>query len=268
MIKYLRNSLLIPMFLLSFAAVPRSQTPFVTDDAEVADKRTFHFEFIAEFDSLQKSAYPAKRQNTSISRLSYGIAKNIEVGVDIPVVTVFNARGTSPRHSIGISDVAAHIKIKLRDETKGSRLPALGAAFSIMVPTGDYARSLGSGVANYQVYGIAQKSLTKNTTVRANAGIYIAGNTVIGELGVRTASGKLFSGGVSVVKEYSGKLKLGAELTGVASGDFHLSKGQLQSILGGNYTLKKDLSLDFGFVVGHFPASPRFGFLIGFSRDF
>jgi len=118
------------------------------------------------------------------------------------------------------------------------------------------SEALGSGITNYLLYGIAQKSITEKTKIRFNADVLFAGNTVIGALGVRTAKGKLFSGGVSVVKQYTEKLRLGAELVGVVSSDFRLGRGQPQTTLGGNYNLKKNFALDFGILAGRFPAKP------------
>lgn len=245
-----------------------SQTPFTTDDAEVTDKGKLHFELLNEYDVLQTSLYPNLRQDVAISRFAYGLIKNVEIGVDVPIVTLFNAAGTIPRRPFGFSDIGAHVKAKLREEKEGSRLPAFAVAFNLRFPTGNAANSLGSGVTNYQLYGVAQKSVSKKTKIRANAGVLFAGNTVVGVLGIRTTKGKLFSGGISVVKQYTDKLKLGAEVTAVASSSFQLSKGQLQSTFGGNYNLKKNFALDFGLIIGHFPASPRVGGLIGFSYDF
>jgi hypothetical protein len=147
-------------------------------------------------------------------------------------------------------------------------MPALAAAFYVRLPTGSPSESLGSGVTNYLLYGVAQKSISKRTIVRINAGALFAGNTVIGVIGIRTAKGKLFSGGISGVKQYTEKLRLGAEITSVVSGSFQLSKGQLQTTFGGNYNLKKNLAIDFGVLAGRFPASPRLGGLVGFTVDF
>lgn len=251
-------------------AVARSeaQTPFTTDDAEVTDKGKFHLEVLDEYDLLQKALVPSLRQDSALTRVSYGAAKNVELGIDVPVLAIFNAAGTVPQTSFGFSDIAFHIKVKLREEKEGSRMPALAGAFYVRFPTGDASRSLGSGVRNYQFYGVAQKTLTKTTKLRANLGVLLAGNTEFGALGIRRTSGKLFSGGLSFVKQYTDKLRLGAEVTAVASGNLHLSKGQLQTTLGGNYQLNKKLTLDFGFLAGRFPASPRLGGLIGFSYDF
>ncbi len=259
-------ALLLLLWISPFIA--KAQTPFTTDDADVTDKGKYHFELLDEYDELQKSLYPNLRQNTVTSRFAYGLVKNVEVGADVPVVTIFNAPGTVPRRPLGLSDASFHIKVKLHEEKETSRLPALAAAFYVRVPTGKTSDSLGSGVTNYLLYGVAQKSVTENTKVRLNAGVLFAGNTVIGALGVRTAKGKLFSGGISIVKQYSENLKLGAELVGVVSSDFRLGRGQLQTTFGGNYNLKKNFALDFGVLLGRFPASPRLGGLLGFTVDF
>ena len=245
-----------------------SQTPFTTDDAEVTDKGKLHFEMLNEYDLLQRSLSPSLRQNTALARLAYGIHKNIEIGLDVPIVTIFNAKGTSPQRPFGLSDTSLHIKIKFHEEKKSSRLPALAAAFYVRLPTGKTSASLGSGVTNYFLYGVAQKSITEKTKIRVNTGILFAGNTVLGALGIRTASGKLFLGGISVVKQYTEKLKLGAEIFTVVSNNFQLSKGQLQTTYGGNYNLKKNFAIDFGFIVGRFPSSPCAGGLLGFTVDF
>lgn len=96
--------------------IARAQTPFTTDDAEVTDKGKFHFEFLNEYDSLQKSLHPSLRQDAATSRFAYGLVKNVEIGVDVPIVTIFNARGTVPQRSFGLSDTSFHVKAKLLEE--------------------------------------------------------------------------------------------------------------------------------------------------------
>jgi hypothetical protein len=256
------------LFVVLGVGVAFGQTPFTTDDAEVTDTGKFHLEVLNEYDQLQTSLAPSLRQDSVLTRLAYGAGKRTEVGVDVPLLAIFNAAGTVPQTPFGVSDIAIHVKVKLREEKDGSRMPALAGAFYVRLPTGDAARSLGSGRRNYQLYGVAQKTLTPKTKLRANLGVLLAGNTEFGALGVRRSSGKLFSGGVSLVKQYTDRLRLGVEVTGVASGNLHLSKGQLQTTVGGNYQLNKKLTLDFGLLAGRFPASPRVGGLIGFSYDF
>ena len=268
-IKYLYETIFAVLILFSLNSLTaNAQTPFTTDDADVTGAGKFHFELLNEYDLLQHSIYPNLRQNTVTSRLAYGLVKDVEIGVDVPVVTILNAPGTVPQHPFGFSDTSLHLKAKLSKEKKTSPLPALAAGFYVRFPTGNPANSLGSGVTNYLLYGVAQKSISEKTKVRVNAGVLFAGNTVTGVLGIKTAKGKLFAGGLSVVKEYTEKLKLGIELNSVVSGNFQLSRGQLQTTLGGNYLLRRNLTFDFGFLLGRFPASPRAGGLIGFTVDF
>ena len=255
-------------FLCGSSLISQAQTPFTTDDTDVTDKGKYHFELLNEYDILQKSLYPNLRQNTTTSRFAYGLSKNIEIGLDAPLITIFSVQGTIPKRVFGLSDASLHIKVKLHEEKETSRLPALAAAFYIRFPTGSVSKSLGSGVTNYLLYGAAQKSISEQTKVRLNVGVLFAGNTTIGVIGIRTAKVKLFSGGLSIVRQFTPKLKLGAELNTVVSSSFELSKGQLQTTIGGNYNLKKNLALDFGILAGRFPASPRLGFLIGFTHDF
>ncbi len=78
----------------------------------------------------------------------------------------------------------------------------------------------------------------------------------------------MFTGGGSVVRQFTEKLDLGAEITGALTSNFQLSKGQLQALVGGNYSLRDNLTFDFGIVGGRFVASPRVGLQVGISLDF
>jgi hypothetical protein len=104
------------------------------------------------------------------------------------------------------------------------------------------------------------------TTLRVNGGILFAGNTTTGEIGIKTR-GKVFVGGASLVKQITPKLDLGAEVTGAVTSALKVSRGQLQTQIGGNYQFKKNATFDFGIVVGKFAASPRVGAQLGISVD-
>ena len=100
-----------------------------------------------------------------------------------------------------------------------------------------------------------------------NGGILFAGNTTTGDIGIKTR-GKAFVGGASLVKQITTRLDLGAEVTGAITSSLKLSKGQLQTLIGGNYALTKKMTLDFAVLGGHFAASPRVGAQLGISVDF
>lgn len=246
----------------------RAQLPFYTDDADTTDKGKFHFEFFNEQDILQRQLYPARRQNTANFTLNYGVTKRLEFDVNAPVLTIFNAK-TSPMGNVtGNGDTQFGLKYRFHNERDHSRLPALAVVFYVEFPTGSTSKQLGSGLTDYWLYGVAQKSLTKKTIVRLNGGILFAGNESTGLIGINTTRGQVFTGNASITKDFTPKLRLGAELFGAVTNNFQLSKGQLATQVGGNYALSKRFTLAFGLLVGRFPASPRVGALVGVAYDF
>jgi hypothetical protein len=145
---------------------------------------------------------------------------------------------------------------------------ALAASLNIEFPTGNKKLQLGSGVTDYYLNGIIQKSLTETTALRINGGYYFAGNTVTGVEGIKTAKGSVFTGSCSIVHNFTKKLDLGIEVAGAESSNFNLGRGQLQTQLGGNYNLRPSFSIDFGLIGGFYQSSPRLGPIIGFSKNF
>ena len=87
-------------------------------------------------------------------------------------------------------------------------------------------------------------------------------------LGIQTARGHVFTGGVSVLHELTTRLTLGAELYGGYTNNRDLGRSQLQAMLGGQCKIRNNLSFDFGVLGGKYVASPRFGVQVGFSADF
>jgi hypothetical protein len=247
--------------------VARAQQPFVTDDADVTAKGKFHFEFSNEFDLLQPAAFPNLRQNTASFELDYGLLKNVEVDIEAPLIMILNARGVTQPRAFGPGDTRFSVKYNFLKEHDGSRRPALAASFSIELPTGDAARQLGSGVTDFTLNGILQKRVTKRSTWRVNAGMIFSGNTLTGAVGIVTR-GPIFTGGTSLVRKFTPRLDMGAEVTGAFTRKFNPGRKQLQAQVGGNFHLRDNLSLDFGIIAGHFDASPRLGAQLGFSLDF
>src|SRR5215468_2001359 len=256
----------ISFLLLSSAAV-LGQQPFYTDDADVTPRHHFHFEFSNEYDLLQRSSYPSLRQNTADFELDFGLFENVEVGIEAPLITIMNTQGTLPQTPMGIGDTNLSVKWNFHKEQEHSRMPALALAFDFEMPTGNVSNQLGSGLADYTVYGIAQKSVSSKTKLRLNGGILFSGNTTTGVIGIKTR-GLVLIGGASLVRQFTRKLDLGFEFTGALTKNLDLSKGQLQFLGGGNYQLTKKMSLDFGILGGKFAASPRIGAQLGISVDF
>jgi hypothetical protein len=159
------------------------------------------------------------------------------------------------------------VKYNFLKEREHSRLPALAIVANLEFPTGNIANGLGSGLTDFYMNGILQKTVTKNTTFRLNGGILFAGNQTTGAEGFKTR-GTVFTGGGSLVRQFSPKLLFGVELTGASTGNFDLGAALFQTTIGGNYQISKNATFDFGVVAGKHEASPRLGALLGISIDF
>lgn len=254
--------------LCALASVARAQQPFYTDDADVTAKRHFHLEITNQFAVLQRDAFPNLRQNAVVFQLNYGLLDGLELGVDFPLLAIFNAPGTTdPRVPVGIGDANITIKWLLRPEKETSRLPAFTLSFATERATGNPRRQLGSGLADYGVNSIVQKTLTPRLTLRINNGFVFSGNTLTGVVGLR-AQGLVYYGGLSVTHQVTSRLLLGAEINGAFTRQDELGKGQLQEQVGGKWLLREGLTLDFGVATGRFADSPRLGVQVGISQDF
>jgi Putative MetA-pathway of phenol degradation len=263
------GSCLLPLLLLCFSAVQiEAQLPFYTDDADTTERGKFHFEFFNEHDLLQHALLPAKRQNTANFTLDYGITKRLEFGMNAPLIAIFLSKASEEPIRFGPGDTQFGLKFRFRDERERSSLPAIGAAFYIEAPTGSKRKELGSGLTDYFLYGIVQKSLSKTTMLRLNGGIVFAGNTSTGLVGIESTRGRVYTANGSLVREFSPKLKLGAELFGAASGNLQHNRGQLETQFGGDYQMSDRFTLAFGVLAGRYTASPRIGALIGMTYDF
>jgi hypothetical protein len=252
---------------LSSCALARAQQPFYTDDAHVADLHHWHIESNNEYDFLPYGSFPNLRQDTQTIKFSYGAFRQCEVGMDFPIITIFNQPGFVLGNPIGLGDTDFSIKYRFHEEKEGSRVPAFTASLNVEPPTGNVKKQLGSGLIDYYLNGVMEKSLTKKMTLRLNGGATFAGNTLTGVVGIRTR-GTIFTGGISLVRQFTQKLDLGMEVTGGFTSNFQLGRGQLSEQIGGNYELRKNLTVDFGAIAGQAVGSPRWGYQLGFSKDF
>jgi len=256
---------LLPFCAFWIAEPLVAQLPFYTDDPAVTERGKWHFEFFNEFDLLQLQ-YPNTRQNTANYKLNYGLPFNLELDVDSPYLAIFRAVGT--QGSAGVGDTNLGVKWEFHKESHGSRVPALGASLYIEFPTGDSSKQLGSGLSDYWLNLIAQKSLPDKTRVNLNLGYLFAGNTSTGVLGIQAVRGHVYTGGLSILHQFTARLTLGSEVYGGYTDSRGLARSQFQGMLGGQYQLRNGLSFDFGILGGKYIASPRFGAQMGFSVDF
>jgi hypothetical protein len=262
-----RPLLLVPLVAALVYSVPTlAQLPFYTDDPAVTAPGQWHFEFFNEVDALQSSQYPDLRQNTSNLKLNYGLPHSLELDVDSPYLSVFRATGMQSANGIG--DTNLGVKWNFHKASQHLRLPNLGASLYVEFPTGDRQKQLSSGLTDYWLNFIAQEPLSEKTRININWGYLFAGNTSTGVLGIETTRGHVYTGGASVLHDFTPRLTLGIETYGGLSSSDALGRSQLQFLAGGQYVIRDGLALSFGLLSGKYVASPRIGGQVGFSMDF
>jgi len=259
------------LLLLSLATVLstceplHAQLPFYTDDTAVTQRGKWHFEFFNEYDGLQEQ-YPNLRQNTANFKLNYGLPHDLELDVDVPWLSIERASGNQPSSGVGDADMG--IKWRFHAESPGSRAPALAASLYIEFATGDPHQQLGSGLTDYALNFIGQKSISEKSRLTANLGVVFAGNTSTGVIGTQNTRGQVYTGGLSLLHDLSRRLTLGGEVYGAYADSKNPDRSQLQAMAGGQYAIRHGLSFCFGVLGGKYVASPRIGGQVGFTMDF
>lgn len=243
-----------------------SQMPFYTDNADVTDEGTLHFEFFNEYDGLQSAQYPDLRQNTFNYKANYGLPHGLELDVDAPYLTII--RSPQSPSSNGPGDTDMGIKWNFLKSAHPLSRPALSASLYIEFPTGDPSQELGSGLKDYWLNTIAQEPLSEKTRVNANFGFLFAGNTSTGVLGTQNTRGHVVTGGLSLVHDLSERLSLGMEAFGAVADNKSLGKDQLQGLAGGWYQINPRMAVTFALLGGSHIASPKVGGQVGFEIDF
>jgi len=262
-----RAARILLLLLCSGGPAPlAAQLPFYTDDPAVTGRGTLHFEFFNEFDVLQSSQYPNLRQNTANFKLNYGLPYHLELDVDAPYLSIYRALAIPD--AAGAGDTNMGIKWNFRSLSPGSHAPALGASLYIEFPTGNERQQLGSGLIDYWLNFIVRVPFTDKTRITGNAGFVFAGNTSTGVVGIETRRGHVYTGGISLLHDFSARLTLGGEAYGGRADASGLGGTQLQGLVGGMYELKSGLSLTFAALGGMYEASPRAGGQVGLTVDF
>jgi hypothetical protein len=262
-----RASLLLPLFICAIWTGPLlAQMPFYTDNADVTDEGTLHFESFNEFDGLQSAQYPDLRQNTANFKVNYGLPHGLELDLDFPYLSIYRAPGT--QNSNGFGDTDMGIKWNFHKSTRPLSFPALSASLYIEFPTGDEKQELGSGLTDYWLNSIAQEPFSDKTRLNANFGFLFAGNTSTGVLGIQTTRGHVYTGGISLTHDFNPRVTLGIEAYGAIADNKGLGRDQLQGLAGGQYNLNSRCAVTFALLGGSHIASPQVGGQVGFEVDF
>src|SRR5690348_16030509 len=96
------------LLLLSFTLTTGpllAQMPFYTDNADVTDQGTLHFELYNEFDGLQSAQFPDLKQNTFNYKVNYGLPHRLELDFDAPYLAIYRAAGSETSSGPGDTDM-------------------------------------------------------------------------------------------------------------------------------------------------------------------
>jgi len=254
--------------VLLWPSAAAAQQPFYTDDADVTPRGKVHFDFFNEYDWLKDGQAPHQRQNTFNVKMNYGLTDHLELDLDSPLLTIMNDASAVPRRPTGIGDTNMGFKYRFMPQREESSTPEVAIATYVEVPTGNTTTGLGSGLADLWIYGVLQKWIVRDRVVLSvNGGYLFYGNTSTGVVGITKARGHVATMGASVIRKFTDKLSLGAELTAAATTNLDLQRGQLQALAGGNYDMGHGLTFDFGLLGGWYVATPTFGVQLGLSVD-
>ena len=259
------HCILLLLGLICTAQPLLAQLPFYTDNPQVTDQGTFHFEFFNEFDRLQSTQYPDLHQNWANFKFNYGLPHRLELDIDYPYLSVYRASGN--QGSSGFGDVDMGIKWNFRTAPPDSRRLLFAASLYVEAPTGNVHQQLGSGLTDVALNFIAQKPFSPATRLNLNLGFLFAGNTSTGAIGIETTRGHVVTAGASLLHDFTPRLTLGIEAYGGVADNDQLDRKQLQALMGAEYTIRNGFGLAVAVLGGKYEASPRIGGQIGFQVD-
>ena len=157
----MRRWLPIGFLFLAAGGFSHAVPPLVTDDAEVAKKRTFELYVGYDYES---TAGEVSRTVPAIE-LDYGVTDRWELTLEIPYLSQAGVQGWG--------DMELETKFVLLEETK--KRPAVALGFDWKLTNGSVARGLGTGRLDYGFLLPVQKTWGR-FTASACAGFTFVGN--------------------------------------------------------------------------------------------
>jgi hypothetical protein len=208
--------------VLLVVAAHGQQRPLITEDVDIIKPGLIRIE--SGFEFLQNQKFPLSGLRGDLTkladtRLSFGLAPNVEFQIEWTVQNFLSINGRGPSavplklganaaDSNDVGDVTLWMKMKLRNESK--RLPALGFRFGIQLPNSNETLGIGTNTTNFYGTVTAGKRFAgEKLNVFGNLGIGIltaplnsfSQNDVLmyGVAGIYTASDR-----VNIVGEVNG----------------------------------------------------------------
>ena len=206
-----------------------SYHPLITDDSGVQGRGRYQYEFNFDY-GYDKTAGLKTYDLLLTNTFTYGFNDSTDIFVNLPYL----CRKENSRSDRGISDVDIGFKYAFyrRDDFGLALKP------SIILPTGEYERGLGSGKSSFNIFLIADKNL-KDINVFFNLG-YIANRNKLDE--------KEDLLHISIASDYRLKddLKLVSNIKAETNPDKTSNKYLSLLLIGAVYSYSEDLDISFG----------------------
>jgi hypothetical protein len=145
-------------------SAPAQQRPLLTEDVDIIKPGVIRIE--SGFEFLQRQSFLLSGLRGDLTklgdtRLSFGLAPNVEFQVEWTFQNFLSIKGRTPSHvdlKLGLNkadtndvgDARFWMKIKLRNESRSA--PAVGFRFGVELPNSNQARGIGTNTTNF--YGV------------------------------------------------------------------------------------------------------------------
>jgi len=175
------------LFIVSVSSVGRAQQrPLLTEDVDIIKPGVIRIE--SSIDFLQDIKFPLSGLRGDLTRLadtrlSFGLAPNVEVQIEWAIHNFLSINGRGPsaiplrlggnsNDANDVGDVTIWAKLKLREETE--RIPAIGFRFGARLPNTDQSRGLGTNTTDfYAMITAGKKFRDKRLNIFGNIGLGI-----------------------------------------------------------------------------------------------
>jgi hypothetical protein len=248
--------LLILLLIELSTSLSIAYQPFRTEDTIATPKGGVGVEIENEFTNNDRG-----KENVTKFTLLYGVLDWIEADV---VFVLLNLRPEPGQNEFGFGDIVLFSKIKILGEdgyfNKNVFLPEIVLEPSVLIPTGDEAKGLGSGNIQLGILLAIEKQLL-DVNCRANIGYFASNDPTFDE-----NFEDLFFYGVQIdFPLFIDRLRLGTELTG----QFGENVGApLFSLTGFIFQITNNIVLDAGVELGLKDAASAVTALVGLSFGF
>lgn len=261
---------------MTVAAIAQ-QRPLVTEDVDIVKPGVIRIE--TGFEYLQDIKFPLSGLRGDLtkvadSRLSFGLAANVEFQMEWTVHSFLAIKGRGPsavalqpgansHDTNDVGDVTLWMKMKLRNEARIA--PSLGFRFGVQLPNSNQTRGIGTNTTNFYATINAQKRLADNK-------LNVFGNLGLGILEAPLSNftqNDVLLYGLAGIYTLTDKVNLVGEVNGMHSTRKHAPLGTedfSEARLGAQI---RALGLQFNAagVFGLSKRAPRTGLAIGITYD-